>query len=340
MAKVVILPQIPPELLEHNTGYAKGYRNKDIFVPMSKSYAPSRITAHLGLLTVALLYGGNYFLAKVALAEISPMAAVAIRGFVGIIVFWTFHALVIKEKITDKKDFGLLVLCALFGVVINQQMFLLGLSKTTPINAGVLMITTPVFVFLIGFATRKEKITWYKLLGLLLAFLGAFFLVQMNKGEKVSFSSETLQGDLSIIVNAISYAVYLVMVKSLIVKYNTFTIVKWLFIIGGGINVLIGLPALVQLEIATVSWEAWGGMAFLVIGATLIAYFANAWSMKRVQPSAVGVYIFVQPVFVTLVTLLLFAGEVTWQKGLTILGILAGVYLLSLYQPRKPVENQ
>ena len=305
---------------------------------MRESNIPSRITAHVGLLIVALLYGGNYFLAKIALEEISPRAAVAFRGLVCMLVFWAYHAFSIKEKIKEKKDVVLLFLSALFGVVINQQFFLFGLSKTTSINAGVLMITAPVFVFLIGFATKKEKITWYKLLGLLMAFLGAFFLVQMNKGGKISFSSETLQGDLSIIFNAISYAVYLVIVKSLIGKYNTFTILKWIFIIGGGINLLIGFPSLIEMEVTAVSWPAWGGLAYLVFGATLVAFFTNAWAMKRLQPSAVGVYIFVQPVFVTLVTLLLFSGEVTWQKGMTILGILIGVYLVSIYQSRKLSE--
>ena len=301
------------------------------FVMTQKS--PSHITAHLGLLLVALIYGANYFLAKLAMKEISPMAAVGIRGAVGLVVFWIYHLVAVKEKIKEKKDFGLLILCALFGVVINQQMFLLGLSKTTPINAGVLMITTPVFVFVIGFISRREKVTWYKLVGLALAFVGAFFLVQMNKGEKISFSDETLQGDLSIIVNAVSYAIYLVLVKPLVVKYNTFTIVKWLFIFGGGLNVLIGLPAMAQVDPFALSGQAWIGMATLVIGATLIAYFVNAWAMKKVQPSAVGAYIFVQPVFVTLVTLILFQGEVTGVKLLTIAAIIGGVYLVSLFRP-------
>lgn len=264
--------------------------------------------------------------------EITPMAAVAIRGLVGLVAFWVYHAIAVKEKVTVRKDFVLLFLCAIFGVVANQQMFLHGLSKTTPINAGVLMITTPVFVFVIGFISRKEKVTWYKLAGLALAFAGAFFLVQMNKGQKISFSDETLQGDLSIIGNAICYAIYLVLVKSLVGKYNIFTIVKWLFIFGGTINILIGLPDLIQVDPTALSGKAYAGLTVLVLGATLTAYFVNAWSMKRVQPSAVGAYIFVQPIFVTLVTLVLFSGDVTWEKMLTIAAILAGVFLVSLYK--------
>lgn len=291
---------------------------------------PPNFSAHLAMFSVSLMYGINYFTAKVAFSEgLSPFAALSVRAMVAGSVFFLFHTFFIKEKIQKPRDYGYLLLCALFGVSINQTFYLWGLSKTTPLNAGVLMITTPVFVVIFARLLKTESFNARKLTGLALSFIGAFMLISGGKIADLGIGTDTLDGDLMIMLNAASYGVYLVLVRPLILRYNTFTIIKWIFLFGGAINFCVGFPAFISTEWSGFSGEVWFGLAFLVVFATLAAYFLNAWAMKKLPSSAVGMYIYVQPVFVTLISGIFFEGVVTFAKLVFILIIFAGVWLVT-----------
>lgn len=280
--------------------------------------------------TVAIFYGVNYFTLKSVFEEgHSNFAVLALRCIFATTFFILFHTFAIKEKIKSGRDYLMLALCALFGVSLNQTLFLWGLKETSSVNAAVLMITTPIFVFLVAWLLKEEKITPRKLLGLFISFVGAAMLIVSGSDESMKISGASISGDLMIIGNAASYGIYLVIVRPLVLKYNTFTIVKWLFIFGSIPNIAIGMPDLMVMEFSKMSTEAWIGVAWLLAFATVGAYFLNAWSMKKVPSSAVGVYIYFQPVFVTLFSVILSKGDIDWIKLQFILLIFAGVYLVT-----------
>lgn len=295
---------------------------------------PSFVKAHLALIAVALFYGINYFTLKGVFNEnYDSFALLAIRNIAGVSFFALFHYLFIKEKIKDRKDLGRLALCALFGISINQIFFLWGLSNTSKVHSSVLMITTPVFVFLVARLLSQETISLRKVMGLLLSFAGAVILILLGSKAGGSTDDSTITGDLMIMINAASYGVYLVLVKPLVVKYNTFTIIKWIFIFGAIPNISLGIGPLMATDFSHLSFNAAFGIGWLVIFATFGAYFLNAWAMKQLPASSVGVYIYVQPVFVTLGAAILGSGEVNVEKIIMILLIFAGVYLVT--QKRK-----
>ena len=175
----------------------------------------STLKAHLALFSVALIYGANYSIAKIVLDDgyIQPVGFILLRNIVAIIFFWAFHSWYIKERV-EKKDLPLLLLCGIFGIAINQIFFFSGLKFTTPINASLIMLMTPILVLITSAFILKEKITWQKVLGIALGILGAVLLV--TYGKQLSFAQSQLKGDLMILINAISYAIYLVMVKTLL----------------------------------------------------------------------------------------------------------------------------
>lgn len=300
-----------------------------------KNKYPS-LTAHLALGTVALLYGINYFTLKRVFEEgVSNFAILSLRCLVGVIGFVLFHQLVIKAKMPERKDMLRLALCGLFGVAINQTFFLWGLSETSRVNAAVLMITTPVFVFALAALLRHERFTWIKLAGLVLSFSGAVGLILTGASESIKISGASIGGDLMIMVNAASYGIYLVIVRPLIMKYNVFTIVMWIFVFGSIPNILLGMPDLLVTDFGAMSGDAIFGIVFLIAGATFGAYFLNAWAMKRLPSSAVSVYIYVQPVLVTVLSAFLNLGEVSLINIQFILLIFAGVYLVTMRRKSK-----
>jgi drug/metabolite transporter (DMT)-like permease len=287
--------------------------------------------AHLALGTTAILYGINYFTLKRVFEEgVSNFAILSLRCLVGAIGFVIFHQLVIRAKIPPPKDLLRLALCGLFGVAINQTFFLWGLSETSRVNAAVLMIFAPVFVFAVAALLRYEKITWLKLGGLVLSFMGALGLILSSASQPVNINGTSISGDLMIMVNAASYGIYLVIVRPLVMKYNVFTIVMWIFVFGAIPNILLGMPDLLTTDFGAMSNEAIFGIAFLIVGATFGAYFLNAWAMKKLPSSAVGVYIYVQPVLVTVISAILHMGEVSFLNIQFILLIFAGVYLVTM----------
>jgi drug/metabolite transporter (DMT)-like permease len=294
---------------------------------------PSEFLAHLALAAVALFYGVNYFTLKVVFeAGVSSFAVMAIRCIVTTAFFWLLHHFTSKERIQNRKDFMRLLLAALFGISINQTFFLWGLSLTSRVNSAVLMILTPVFVFLAAWLLREERFTARKVMGLLISFVGAGGLILSASKQSLQISGASIGGDLMIMVNAASYGLYLVFIRPLLMRYNTITIIKWLFLLGSIPNIALGIGPLWQTPMAQFTWPVIGGIGFLVIFATIGAYGLNAWAMKKLPSSAVGIYIYVQPVFVTLVSALFGMGEVGWVTVPFIFLIFAGVWIVSRQQ--------
>jgi len=291
-------------------------------------YSYKAIMPHLALLAVALIYGANYTIAKELLVAqyISPNGLVLFRVLIAAIMFLVIHVFFVKERI-DRKDWLLLASCSLFGVVINQIFFIAGLKYTTPINAAVLMVTTPILVLVISAMVYREKLNLIKGLGIVLGAGGTLMLV-MNKGS-FSFSGN-LKGDIFIIINAISYAMYLVMIKPLMQKYSPFTIMKWIFIFGLIPVIPLGLEDAITAQWTSFTPGMWMAFFYVLIFTTVFAYWLNAIALKKVEPATVGVYIYLQPVMATTIALLAGKDSLTIEKLIPGLMIIAGVYLVSL----------
>jgi len=284
------------------------------------------IRAHIFLFIVNLFYGAGFTVSKLVMPEfIKPFGFIFIRVSITTTLFFILHRLWLDEKI-EKKDFLLLVVCGMFGVVINQEMFFAGLSITTPINAALIMIMTPILVFVISFFLSHEKATWQKLLGLVLGLCGALVILA---GRGFNFSSNTLLGDLFILINATSYAIYLVIVRPLMKKYHPLTVVKWVFFFGLIPVTLMGIQQFNQIEWHTFSTQTWLAVAFIIICTTFLAYLLNMLALREVHSSVVGAYIYLQPILATIISISLGKDEITFEKILSAVLIFSGVYLVS-----------
>ncbi len=294
------------------------------------------LRAHLYLFVVNLFYGAGFSVTKMVTPDfIKPFGFILIRVSIVTILFFILHQFWQKEKV-QKKDLLLLAVCGVFGVVINQEMFFLGLSITTPINAALIMIMTPVLVFVISFFLAHEKATWQKITGLILGFSGALVILG---GKKFSFSGKSMPGDLCILINATSYAVYLVIVHPLMKKYHPLTVIKWVFFFGLAPVVVIGFGQFQQIQWQTFSAEIWMGVVFIVICTTFLAYLLNMLALREVQSSVVGAYIYLQPVLATLISMAIGKDKLSSEKIVAAILIFAGVYLVSFTSKKLPKDE-
>ncbi len=284
------------------------------------------LRAHIYLFIVNLFYGAGFTVSKMVMPEfIQPFGFIFIRVTVTTALFFALHHFWIKEKV-QKKDLLLLAGCGLFGVVINQEMFFLGLNITNPINASLIMIMTPILVFVISFFLSHEKATWQKITGLALGAGGALIIIS---GNRFSFSGKTVLGDFFILINATSYAVYLVIVRPLMKKYHPLTVIKWVFFFGLFPVVLFGFGQFSHIQWSGFNTTAWLGLAFVVFGTTFLAYLLNILALRQVHSSVVGAYIYMQPILATIISISLGKDQLTFQKVLSAALIFMGVYLVS-----------
>ncbi len=258
-------------------------------------------------------------------AFIKPFGFIFIRVSVTTALFAALQKFFIKERVM-RKDFPLLVVCALFGVVANQELFFLGLERTTPINAALIMIMTPILVFVISFFMRYEQATWQKVVGLFFGGGGALLIMS---GKGFSFSSSTLLGDVFILLNAASYAIYLVIARPLMKKYHPLTVVTYIFAIG-----LIPISVFGINQFLTIDWQSfttsiWLGVAFVVICTTFFAYLLNMLALREVSSSVVGAYIYMQPVLASIIAIFIGQDKLTTEKIIAAVCIFFGVFMVS-----------
>lgn len=286
------------------------------------------VRVHLALFLVSLIYAATFSIAKEVMpVYVKPMGLIGIRVWGAIILLWFTHAIFVREKIRDKKDYFELMKCAVFGVAANMLLFFKGLAITTPINGAILMVTTPLFVGFFSFFILKEKVSALKIVGLMLGLSGAILLLV---GPQLSFSSATFSGDVMVMLNAIIYSYYLIIAKPLLHKYNPITVIKWTFLFGGIMILPFSVPELQVVEWALIPTNIWGSISFLIVGATFLTYLLNGWALRHANSSLVGAYIYLQPILATLIAIILGKDALTWQKVVFGALIFAGVYLVSL----------
>lgn len=295
------------------------------------------LKAHLALIAVALIYGGNYTIAKIVMDDgyLQPFAFIFLRGGVGLVLFWFFHTLFVREQV-DRRDLPLLAVCGLFGVAINQLVFFAGLKMTMPINASLIMTTTPILVLLVSSAMLGETITRRKVVGILLGAAGAILLIAY--GRQVAIGGQGLWGDLMIIINASAFGLYLVLSKPLMQKYHPITIVKWAFTFGFLIIIPFGYVPLRHTDWSAFTPLIWSSVAYVLICTTFLAYLFNAFALKVVHASVVSIYIYFQPLFATLIALAIGKDQLDGVKVLSGLLIFAGVFLVSRRKQWQPLR--
>jgi len=276
-----------------------------------------------------LIYGINYSVAKELMPDfISPFAFIFCRVIGALALFFLFGMILKNKEKVAKKDFIRLAICGLFGVAANQLMFFYGLNLTSPINAAIIMTSNPILVMIFAALIIRERITVTKLGGVFLGLAGAAALIL--HGKSLSVENEGLIGDLFIFLNATSYALYLVLVKPLMNKYQPLTVIKWVFFFGAFYVFPFGFNEFTQVNWDAFTTNVWYAFAFVIVGTTFLAYLFNIYGLKRLNPTTVSSYIYSQPLIATTIALIFQDGELNAVKVIAAILIFSGVYLVSI----------
>lgn len=277
---------------------------------------------HLILLAGQVCFASLPVAGRLALAEIPPAVLPLVRTVGGAIVF---SAVAWRRGVLrlERRDVPFLVLCALLGNVLNQELFIHGLARTTATHAVVIGSTAPVFTALTVIALGREPARLRRLLGIAVAFGGVAALVG---AEELSMSSGHLAGSVMILVNALSYGSYLAIVRPLAERYDPIALLAFMFLAGIPMVAPIGIHAL-AVDAHPFTGTDYAFLAFLVAVPTVCAYSFVQIGLARAESSLVAVYIYLQPVVAAAGAVLILDEQV--GPRLVICGgvVLTGVWL-------------
>lgn len=294
----------------------------------------SNLKAHLALFGANVIYGLNYSIAKDVMPNyILPFGFIFCRVLGAMGLFWLVQSFS-YEKV-EKKDFLLLAVCGFFGVAANQLMFFYGLNITTPINAGIIMTSNPILVLIASAIILKNRITAFKIGGIFLGITGALLLLLFK--SDFSFGSETILGDFFIFLNALSYGVYLVIVAPLMKKYSPLTVIKWVFTFGFIFVLPFGFNQFTEIDWNSFNSDIWLKFGFVIVGTTFLAYLFNIYGLKKLSPSVVSTYIYLQPLLATVFAIWAGKDTLDWIKIVAAILIFSGVFMVS---KTKTTKNQ
>ncbi|MDG1338253.1 MAG: DMT family transporter [Flavobacteriaceae bacterium] len=288
-----------------------------------------RYLALIAAFLATSIYGINHTVAKEVMPiYIGSSGFIMLRLLGATLIFWTISLFTPNEKI-EKRDFFKILLASILGMCINMLAFFRGLELSTPINSGIIITLSPVLVLILSYFFLKEKVTLKKIIGILIGFSGAVFLILNSSKTGINAPNIPL-GNSFFLLNASAYAGYLIVIKPLTSKYNIFTLMKWLFLIGLVLSTPITFNQFIEVNWTELPWFAIWRMAYVVIGTTFLTYLFNIYALKTLSPTTVGSFIYLQPIITIGFALITGNDVLDTTKLFSCLLVFIGIYLVSI----------
>lgn len=288
-----------------------------------------QIKAHVAVFGTTIFFSINFSVVKILIdgGLIQSFGLNLVRMIITVSLLWILFAFKKENSKFKKEDYPRLIICSITGIVFNQLIFVKGLSLTTPIHASLLMMATPILIMFSAAWLLNEKLSKHKLSGLALAIAGALILVLYKKQN--NYATNTMLGDVFVLLNAISYTVYFIMVKPLMDRYSPIMIIRMLFTIG----LVLALPFCIS-QFIQIPWQQYTNtdyvlLALVTVGGTFLAYTLNIYAINIIGPSKTGSYIYLQPFLAALIAIILGKDILEQYKIIAAGFIFFGLYLIN-----------
>jgi drug/metabolite transporter (DMT)-like permease len=285
------------------------------------------LPVYVALLFVQLFFGTLPIAVKFALRELTSPALALLRVAGASLLFVLLHRTLVRERVRSRRDYGLLAIYAVFGVMLNQLLYITALTLTTATAAQTVVAAGPAITLLIAILARKETATRLKWVGIAVAATGAVLLV--GAGAR----SGSVLGNLLALMNVASYSVYLVISRGLLRRYDALTVVTWVFVFGAVGMVPWGIVPLAH-QIGHLHAATWAVVAFIILLPTVGAYWLNVFALKRAESSVVSVFGYLQPMITAMTAIPLLHERISPRLVPAAVLIFAGV-AVTLWEGRR-----
>lgn len=296
----------------------------------------ARWRLHIVMLCVTIIFGMNGPFTKALLGGgLTPYTHMFCRFLGATILFWIASIWVPRERI-ERKDWGKMILAALTGILFNQGLFAIGMSMTSPVNQSLITTLGPIVTMLLAAIVLREPITRLKGIGVLVGAAGVLLLVSSNGAT----SAGSTLGDMICATATISYSIYLTSFKSIIQKYHPVTLMKWLFVITLVCSAPMGVRDMIRTEWTTFDATFYSQLAFVVLGATFVAYLLLPIAQRGLRPTVISIYNYGTPVVASLVAVMMGQDRITPLKLFSAALILLGVFMVTRSKSRRQLLRE
>jgi drug/metabolite transporter (DMT)-like permease len=321
-------PEIMPK-------FTTGFQNNEM--NNTKQYQ-----GHIALLCSSVFFGLNFVISKVLLnGAISPVGLNALRFLAGAAAFWLISLFMKSEKVS-RRDLLILLGGSALGLMLNQILFVQGLSRTSSINASIISTTVPMLTMIFSAMILKEPISWMKILGVIIGGVGAVFLI-LNSIHGFDKDSSLL-GDLLCLASSAAYSSFLVVTKPISQRYSPVTVMKWMFLFAVVLIIPFSINSVTIIDFAGLGTQNWLSLGFVLIFATIIPYFLIPVAQKRLLPTTQAMYNYVLPIVATALAVFTGTGTLTVTKVIAAVLVFIGVYTVTRSKSRTDLkaakENQ
>lgn len=283
--------------------------------------------AHIAILTTNIIFGINTPISKNVIQQyLSPFSLTFFRMAGACLIFWIVSCFIKKEKIS-KKDILFVFLAGIFGIFINQFSFIQGLSTTSPVNAAIIITSTPIMTMIVSFFFLNEPITLKKVTGVLIGASGAILLVITSHSGTFG-STGNVFGDIFCLISSLSYAIYLTAFKWLIEKYNPITLMKWMFLCATIICFPLTSKSVFAIDYTEIPINGYFQMIYIIVGATFITYLLIPIAQKSLRPTTLTMYNYLQPLVTTIIAVIFGLDTFGFTQTIAALMIFSGVYVV------------
>jgi drug/metabolite transporter (DMT)-like permease len=281
---------------------------------------------YVALLAAQVFFGSLPVIGKVVLATVPAVAVVGFRVGLTALVLVIIQTVRRRIWLQHKSDYWRLAVLSLFGVTINQLLFINGLSLTKASNTSLLAVTIPIFALTAGAIAGFEKLQGTKVIGITLAAIGVIIVIDPRNA---SFSSQTTLGDILIVLNSLSYGIYVATSKSVITRNGVFRSMMWVFLFASVICVPLGLRSFSSIDLSTIEPFVWLLLIHIALIATAAPYLLNAMALSRVPPSTVAVFVYLQPLIGFLLAVAFLGEHLDFRFIIAAILVFVGVFLVS-----------
>lgn len=294
-----------------------------------------RLGVYSVLFLVQLIFAFNYVMTKVIVGVIDPVWWALIRFSISAFLM-TIFGIFLKNEVTTHsfKYYFRIAVLAFFGVALSQITFLKGIKLTTSINSAIICSTIPIFTLLILVIRGNEKLNPKNISGILLAFLGVVFI---RNFEEFKITNETFVGDLLVLLNSLSSAIYIAYSRELLRDKKPWRLTAHVFFAGSVMILLWGIFENNPIFTKEITRSIAFSMVYVVLAATLLSYLLINWAISKVDSGKVSFFIYLQPPLTSAVAYLFLSEPITLRTILSSLLIVAG-FILTL-KPKKLEEG-
>mgnify|MGYP002517427758 CR=1 FL=1 len=287
------------------------------------------LLGHLACFVAYAIFGFNIIVCKDLTSGhlLSPLTIFCLRAMGAGGLFWLISLFMPQEKV-DKKDYLKIFAASVLGFLACQLSFLAGIPYITPMDCSILASLSPIYTLFIAAVALKEPITWQKTGGVVVSFIGIIYLI-ITSVSATGAAQTTPFGIVMLIINALSFSLYLGIFRPLISKYSVFTFMKWIFLF----SFVMTIPFTAK-EIVTADWVSMptvqlSELAYLIICATFVTYTLIPFGQKIIRPTLVSMYSYMQPIIAIVISICIGMDTLTWQKVLSATMVFGGVIIVS-----------